>query len=64
MAGDQGRWTEARDHLARALERDEADRDVWAHLATVHRKLGDGAVLEGLERRFRERFGYALRPAW
>ncbi len=64
MAGHEGRWIEARDHLRQALERAEQERDVWARLGAVYRKLGDLAELEALDRRHQARFGSKLRPVW
>lgn len=64
VAGAEGRWTEARDLLRRALEREERERDVWERLGMVYGKLGDAAELDALDRRHRARFGVPLRPSW
>jgi Flp pilus assembly protein TadD len=63
-AGNQGRWSEARDAFRRALERDPLDLDSWARLGVALEKLGDGAGLEELRRRYREKFGMTLAPDW
>lgn len=62
--GNQGRWSEARDALRRALERDPLDLESWARLGVALEKLGDGAGLEELRRRYREKFGMTLAPEW
>ncbi len=64
LAGWDGRWTDARDQLRRALEREERDPGVWVRLAAAHEKLGATAEIEKLGARYRARFGKPLRPSW
>jgi hypothetical protein len=64
LAGWDGRWTEARDHLRRALERDDHDRELWARLAYAQEKLGARSDLDELAARYRARIGGTLRPRW
>ncbi len=64
LAGWDERWAEARDHLRRALDRDDADPQLWARLAAAHEKLGAAEEVEKLAARYRELFGKPLRPSW
>ncbi|BDG01889.1 hypothetical protein [Anaeromyxobacter oryzae] len=64
VAGHEGRWPDARDHLRTALERDQDDEGTWARLGAVYEKLGDAKELERLDVRYRTRFGRTLRPWW
>ena len=60
----EGRWPEARDHLRRALERDERDGSLWERLAHAMVKAGDTAGLANLEERYRRRAGRKLAARW
>jgi len=64
VAGHEGRWSEARDHLHRALEREERDGSLWERLAHAMVKAGDTAGLAKLEERYRRRAGRKLAARW
>ena len=63
-AGNLGRWSEARDDLRRALERDGTALEVWSRLGIAFERLGDTASLEELRRRYHDRFGIPLVSEW
>jgi len=64
VAGHEGRWPEARDHLHRALEREERDGSLWERLAHAMVMAGDTAGLAKLEERYRRRAGRKLAARW
>lgn len=62
-AANRGRrWGEARGHLRRALELDDKTGDTWSQLATSCEQLGARDELAALQARYRERYGWELRP--
>jgi predicted Zn-dependent protease len=59
----EGRFPDARVHLAFALELDDSTTNAWATLAAVQGKLGEDRAAADLAARYRKRFGADLKPA-